>query len=157
MTKGAYSLRKRQRDADKAKKKKEKAERRMRKRQEGPGEIPLTTAEEAAGGAPSVEEAMAAIENEDSPGRSAAPVPARLFVGSLSWDTDEDGLREAFGQYGTVVDAVVVKDRDTGRSRGFGFVTMEDRKDAAKAIDELHESELDGRNIVVNVATERGR
>jgi len=51
----------------------------------------------------------------------------------------------------------VVKDRDTGRSRGFGFVVMTDRKDASKAIDKLNGAELDGRNIVVNVATERSR
>jgi hypothetical protein len=155
---GDYSLRKRQRDADKARKKREKAERRMRKREEGPGEIPLTTAEEAAGEMPTVEEAMAAMDDDGGgTARRASSVPCRLFVGGLSWDTDEATLRERFGEFGPVTDAVVVKDRETGRSRGFGFVTMGDRKDAAKAMDSLHDSELDGRNIVVNVATERSR
>ena len=57
----------------------------------------------------------------------------------------------------SVTEAIIVKDRDTGRSRGFGFVVMTDRKDASKAIDKLNGAELDGRNIVVNVATERSR
>ena len=61
-------------------------------------------------------------------------------------------MRRTFGE---VSDAVVIEDRDTGRSRGFGFVTMADRKDASKAIDAMDGSELDGRTIVVNVATER--
>ena len=65
--------------------------------------------------------------------------------------------RYQLGEFGVVSDAVIVADRDTGKSRGFGFVTMENRKDATKAIDALHESELDGRIIVVNVATERSR
>ena len=59
--------------------------------------------------------------------------------------------------FGKVSDAAVVTDRDTGKSRGFGFVTMADRKDAAKAIDEMNGAELDGRAIVVNMATERRR
>ena len=67
------------------------------------------------------------------------------------------GLDVMFGKFGKVTDAVVVSDRDTGKSRGFGFVVMEDRKDAAKAIQELDGSELDGREIVVNLATERKR
>ncbi|MFW5920433.1 MAG: RNA recognition motif domain-containing protein [Polyangiales bacterium] len=159
MSRGAYSLRKRQRDADKAKKKRDKAERRKRKREEGAGEIELTTAEEAAGVMPSMEEAKADVDSRvaGTETHSASSVPCRLFVGSLSWDTDEQALRAAFEPYGKVADAVVITDRDTGRSRGFGFVTMEDQKAAQKAMNDLHDSELDGRYIVVNVATERGR
>lgn len=152
---GNYSMGKRQRDADKARKKRDKAERRARKREAGPGHVPMTTAEEMTGPLPTVEEAMQAMEERAAGGRGAAAIPCRLFVGGLSWDTTEDALRQAFGRFGDVSDAVVVKDRDTGRSRGFGFVTMANRKDASKAIDSLNDSELDGRVIVVNVATER--
>ncbi len=58
----------------------------------------------------------------------------KLFVGSLSWDTNDDGLRAAFGTHGEVSEAVVISDRDTGRSRGFGFVTFEDDEAADKAV-----------------------
>jgi RNA recognition motif-containing protein len=81
----------------------------------------------------------------------------RLFVGGLSWNTTERDLREAFAKYGVVSDAVVMTDRDSGKSRGFGFVTMENRKDGAKAIEGLNGSELDDRKIVVNAATDRAR
>lgn len=150
---GNYGQGKRQRAAEKARKKREKAERRARKREEGPNEIPVTTAEEMQGDLPSIAEAMANITSPAT--QRAASVPCRLFVGGLSWDTTEEGLRQAFGKFGTVTDAFIVKDRDTGRSRGFGFVTLDNRKDAAKAIEALHDTELDGRTIAVNVATER--
>lgn len=79
----------------------------------------------------------------------------KLFVGSLPWSVDDDALRETFEGHGSVVSAKVVKDRDTGRSRGFGFVEMENTSDAEKAIKALNESELNGRNIVVNEAKSR--
>ncbi len=79
----------------------------------------------------------------------------KLFVGSLPWSVDDDALRETFEGHGSVVSAKVVKDRDTGRSRGFGFVEMENSSDAEKAIKALNESELSGRNIVVNEAKSR--
>lgn len=151
---GNYGQGKRQRAQEKARKKREKAERRARKREEGPNEIPVTTAEELQGDLPSIAEAMANITSPPATQR-AATVPCRLFVGGLSWDTTEEELRKVFGQYGTVTDAFIVKDRDTGRSRGFGFVTLDNRKDAQKAIEGLDDTELDGRNIAVNVATER--
>jgi RNA recognition motif-containing protein len=148
------SVGKRQREAEKARKRRQKAETRQRRRERGPGEIPISTAEEITGDLSAAEDAAKA---RAAAPRGAKAIPARLFVGSLSWDTSADDLREAFGAFGVVVDAVVVSDRDTGKSRGFGFVTMENRKDAARAIDELNGSELDGRNIVVNLATERQR
>ena len=156
MSRGFYSQGKRAREADKARKKSDKMDRRMRKREEGPQEIPVETAEEAIGGLPSIEEAMAAIMDRGG-SRQAAPIPARLFVGSLSLNTTAEELRAAFAEHGPIADAVVVKDRDTGRSRGFGFVTMANRKDAANAISAMHDSQLDGRMIVVNPATERSR
>lgn len=81
----------------------------------------------------------------------------KLFVGSLSWDTNDDGLRAAFEQFGEVAEAIVIRDRMSGRSRGFGFVTFEDGDAADRAIAELNNTELDGRAIKVDVAQERSR
>jgi len=81
----------------------------------------------------------------------------KLFVGSLSWNINDQGLREAFEPFGEINEAVVITDRDSGRSRGFGFVTFEDDEAADKAISALDGSELDGRPIKVNVARERSR
>lgn len=77
----------------------------------------------------------------------------KLYVGNLSFQTSEDDLREAFGQYGTVSTASVVTDRDTGRSRGFAFVEMSDGSDAA--IQGLNGSQLHGRTLTVNEAKPR--
>jgi RNA recognition motif-containing protein len=76
----------------------------------------------------------------------------KLFVGSLAWGTDDDGLQAAFAPYGTVVSASVIKDRESGRSKGFGFVEYETPEEGKAAIDALNNSELDGRTIVVNEA-----
>lgn len=78
-----------------------------------------------------------------------------LFVGSLAYATTDDSLREFFEQVGEVERASVAKDRDTNRSRGFGFVTFADEANNQKAIDELDGKELDGRAITVNVARPR--
>ncbi len=79
----------------------------------------------------------------------------RLFVGGLSWDTDDASFRRAFERFGEVDDAKVITDRETGRSRGFGFVTMVDDEAAENAIAEMDGAELDGRNVRVNEAQER--
>ncbi len=79
----------------------------------------------------------------------------KLFVGGLSWGTDSDGLRNAFEQYGEVTDSAVISDRDTGRSRGFGFVTFADNSAADAAIQGMNGRELDGRTLNVNEAKER--
>lgn len=157
MSGGSYSQGKRQREAEKARKKREKAERRAMRRETGPREPEIISSEEIVGELPTIDEAMRAIDDRASGNREANAIPCRLFVGGLSWDTTVDTLRTTFTAHGPVSDAVVISDRDTGRSRGFGFVVMENRKDAAKAITALDGSELDGRNIVVNVATERSR
>ncbi len=81
----------------------------------------------------------------------------KLFVGSLSWNTNDEGLRNAFSAHGEVSDAVVISDRDTGRSRGFGFVTFEDDEAADKAVAALNGTELDGRTIRVDVAQAKQR
>lgn len=76
----------------------------------------------------------------------------KLFVGSLPWAIRDEELKELFSQQGTVESATVVTDRATGRSRGFGFVEMSTEEEAQKAIEALHESEVEGRTIVVNIA-----
>lgn len=81
---------------------------------------------------------------------------ARLFVGNLSFDTNELELRDLFGQSGTIVDLKVVTDRDTGRSRGFAFVEMSTAAEATEAISQLNGRELGGRTLKVNEAEERG-
>jgi len=73
-------------------------------------------------------------------------------VGSLPWAVNDEALQEAFTKYGNVVSAKVVTDRQTGRSRGFGFVEMESDSEASAAIEALNGSDLNGRNIVVNEA-----
>ncbi len=79
----------------------------------------------------------------------------KLFVGSLPWSVDDEELKETFEKHGSVVSAKVIMDRDTSRSRGFGFVEMESSSDANNAIKALNDSELNGRNIVVNEAKSR--
>jgi RNA recognition motif-containing protein len=76
----------------------------------------------------------------------------KLFVGGLSWNTTDEGLRDAFSQFGDIVEAKVVNDRETGRSRGFGFVTMATAANADEAMRALDGSSLDGRSIRVNAA-----
>ena len=81
----------------------------------------------------------------------------KLFVGSLSWNTTSEELTQAFAAIGEVVEAKVLTDRETGRSRGFGFVTFKDENDAARAIEQLNGTTLDGRTIKVDKANERPR
>ncbi len=81
----------------------------------------------------------------------------KLFVGSLSWNTDDRGLRAAFEPHGEITEATVITDRDSGRSRGFGFVTFADDEAADKAVAALNETELDGRTIKVDVAQAKER
>ncbi|MCH2212960.1 MAG: RNA-binding protein [Fuerstiella sp.] len=76
-----------------------------------------------------------------------------IFVGSLAWATTSEGLEQAFAQFGVVTSAKVISDRETGRSKGFGFVEMDSGGD--EAIDALNGSDLDGRQIVVNEARPR--
>ena len=76
----------------------------------------------------------------------------KLYVGSLSYNTNEDGLRDAFAQAGTVTSAAVITDKMTGRSKGFGFVEMSSDSEAQAAIDMWNGKELDGRTLVVNEA-----
>lgn len=80
---------------------------------------------------------------------------SKLFVGNISFSTTEDGLRVMFEKAGGVKSAMIVKDRDTGRSRGFAFVEMNTAEDAQNAIRMFNGSQLDGRPITVNIARPR--
>ena len=80
---------------------------------------------------------------------------AKLFVGNLSFNTTENDLQDAFAAYGAVVETNMMMDRDTGRPRGFGFVTMSTPEEAQKAIEALNGKELDGRALTVNLARPR--
>jgi RNA recognition motif-containing protein len=146
---------KRAREDKRDQKQREKDQRRREKRASPRSGPELTTAEEINGNIRSIEEVMASLQGGARVQRSAAPLPTKLFVGSLSDVTKSAGLRAHFEPFGTIAEAVVITDRDTGATRNFGFVTMADRKDAPGAISALHHSELDGHRIVVNVATER--
>lgn len=79
----------------------------------------------------------------------------KLFVGKLSYNTTSDSLQKLFEQYGTVISAQVIIDRETNRSKGFGFVEMEKQDDAQKAIGALDGHDFEGRMIAVNVAKPR--
>ncbi|KAG8355465.1 hypothetical protein FVEN_g6797 [Fusarium venenatum] len=81
---------------------------------------------------------------------------SKVFVGNLSWNTDDNSLRSAFSDYGQVLDSIVMRDRDTGRSRGFGFITYGSEDEANAAVNALNEQELDGRQIRVSLANARG-
>jgi RNA recognition motif-containing protein len=79
----------------------------------------------------------------------------QIYVGNLSYGMREDALRELFEQFGEVTSVKIVKDRMTGRSRGFGFVEMAEKGEGEKAIETLNGTEVDGRNLRVNVARSR--
>ena len=81
----------------------------------------------------------------------------RIFVGNLSWTTTEDELSRLFEPYGAVERAQIITDRETGRSRGFGFVEMPDAPEAQAAIDGLHGTSQGGRLLTVNEARQRER
>jgi len=79
----------------------------------------------------------------------------KLFVGNLSYNTTENDLQDAFAAHGTVVEAILMMDRMSGRSRGFGFVTMGTPEEAQKAIEAMNGSQMDGRPLTVNIARPR--
>ena len=79
----------------------------------------------------------------------------KLYVGNLSFETTENDLRDLFAEYGTVTDVAILNDRETGRSRGFGFVTLSDATEANAAIAALNGKEVSGRALTVNEAKAR--
>ncbi|MBA0655235.1 hypothetical protein Goklo_007738 [Gossypium klotzschianum] len=86
---------------------------------------------------------------------ASADVEYLCFVGGLAWATDDLALKEAFSVYGEIVESKIINDRETGRSRGFGFVTFRDEKSMRDAIEGMNGQNLDGRNITVNEAQSR--
>ncbi|KAJ7974315.1 putative Glycine-rich RNA-binding protein [Quillaja saponaria] len=82
---------------------------------------------------------------------------SKLFIGGISYSTDDMSLKEAFSRYGEIIDAKVILDRETGRSRGFGFITFTSSEEANSAIQGMDGQDLHGRRIKVNHATERSR
>ena len=79
----------------------------------------------------------------------------KIYVGNLSYETTEESLESAFSAFGSVRSVAVIRDRQTGRSKGFGFVEMDDDGEASAAIAGLNGSELDGRTLTVNEARPR--
>jgi len=77
---------------------------------------------------------------------------SKLYIGNLSFNTTEDGLRDAFGQFGDITDIYVAMDRETGRPRGFAFITFSNADESSAAISGMDGKELDGRNLKVNEA-----
>ncbi|XP_027353977.1 glycine-rich RNA-binding protein 2-like isoform X5 [Abrus precatorius] len=88
---------------------------------------------------------------------ASAEIEFRCFVGGLAWATDNDALEKAFSSFGEIVESKVINDRETGRSRGFGFVTFATEQAMKDAIEGMNGQNLDGRNITVNEAQSRGR
>ena len=84
-------------------------------------------------------------------------IVVRLFIGNLSWDATPADLEALFGEVGTVTSANIITDRESGRSRGFGFVEMENDEEARTAIERLHDYEFMGRPLTVNEARPRER
>ncbi|KAH6809069.1 glycine-rich RNA-binding protein 4 [Perilla frutescens var. frutescens] len=82
-------------------------------------------------------------------------ISSKLFVGGLAYGTDEQSLKEAFASFGEVTEARIINDRDTGRSRGFGFVNFASDESASTALSAMDGQDLDGRNIRVSFAQER--
>src|SRR3954466_183427 len=80
---------------------------------------------------------------------------SKLFVGNLSFNTTENDLNDAFAAFGTVTETNLMMDRETGRPRGFGFITMSSADEAQKAIEALNGKDMDGRALTVNVAKPR--
>ena len=78
-----------------------------------------------------------------------------IYVGNLPWSISDQELADAFGAYGNVEKASIISDRDSGRSKGFGFVTMNDADEANKAIEAMNGSDMGGRNLKVNEARPR--
>lgn len=164
MARSNYSAGKRQKENERAKKRRDKAERKRARAESGTGGIPIASVEELQG-LPTeqsdeevqsiIDAAVSTGDPEEGESRRSATVPSRLFVGGLSWGTTDEDLKALFADCGEVAEAIIITDRDTGDSRGFGFVTMQDRRDATKAIRDLNGKELNGRNIVVKAATER--
>jgi cold-inducible RNA-binding protein len=153
-TTGRPTQSKRQREQDQKDRAKMREVRRMERRERAAaraasGEVgpPMGEAPEPLG---DIEPLPPAAPVQDRPVASA-----KLYVGNLSFDTTEEDVRELFAEHGTVTDVYVVMDRDTGRPRGFAFVTMGSGADAGKAMRALDGQDLHGRTLRINEAEDR--
>ncbi|PIN08460.1 hypothetical protein CDL12_18965 [Handroanthus impetiginosus] len=99
--------------------------------------------------------ASSALNGQSSMFNAIRCMSTKLFIGGLSYGTDDLSLREAFSSFGDVVDARVITDRETGRSRGFGFVNFSSDESASSALSAMDGQQLNGRNIRVSFAQER--
>jgi hypothetical protein len=153
-----YAGGKRQREAERDRKKKDKMERLRQNRamraqgMEPPPEAEGETTDSSK--LPEVKLEDVVISVAPRPKRGTVG-PIKLFVGGLSWETTTEDLTTAFSRFGTILDATVIFDRATGRSRGFGFVTFDKPPDAAEAVKQMNGAELDGRILKVNLAESR--
>lgn len=91
-------------------------------------------------------------DQSQAPAQQAGTNQKKLFVGNLSWGLTNEDLQQLFAEFGTVEEAFILTDKFSGRSKGFGFVTMSTEEEARAAVAALHEKDIDGRSIVVNVA-----
>jgi nucleolin len=109
--------------------------------------------------APSREPRMSSYNDSPPPRREGGGgynnSPNKLFVGNLSWNVDDISLETIFSDYGKVLEAKVISDRETGKSRGFGFVTLASATEVSEAINNLDGAEYDGRQLRVNLAGEK--
>ena len=151
----AFSGGKRQREAERDRRKRDKEERLRRNRElraagvSDPSDdiVPPESLPEV-----SIDDVVIGVPSQP---RRGVDKTTKVFVGGLSFDTSAEGLRNAFARFGVIVEAALVPDRNTGRSRGFGFVTFEKDTDAEAAIKEMNGAELDGRTLRVNRAEPR--
>jgi RNA recognition motif-containing protein len=150
----AFSGGKRQREADRDRRKREKEERLRRNRalRAAGVEEPSDVASSSSLPEVSIDDVVIGVPSRP---RRGLDRPTKVFVGGLSWDTTVETLRGAFSRFGSVIDVALIPDRNTGRSRGFGFVTFEKDVDAEAAIKEMNGAELDGRTLRVNRAEAR--
>ena len=79
----------------------------------------------------------------------------KIFVGNLNFKLSNDDFKDMFAKFGDIEDAVIITDRDTRRSKGFGFITFKEDAAAAKAVEEMNEKEFEGRALTVNIAKPR--
>ena len=85
------------------------------------------------------------------------PLLSKIYVGNFAWETQEDQLRDVFSRFGPITDCIIIRDKVTGRPKGFGFIEFENDNGAAEAINEMNQTVLGGRTINVREAIEKKR
>jgi RNA recognition motif-containing protein len=150
------TLEKRAREDKRNQKARDKEQRRQEKRNApSTGGPQIVSAADIIGNVRSIDEVMHSLQGPSRVQPNTAAIPTKLLVSNLNDVTTTAGLRAHFERYGAITEAAVITDRATGVSRNFGFVTMADRKDAMAVISALHNSQLDGNSIVVNLPADK--